>query len=38
MLDRPLVLIYHCLLGHPFQIVGWAEWGRLLHGLDEHEQ
>lgn len=38
MLDRPLVLVYHCLLGHPFQIISWAEWGRLLQGLDKHEQ
>lgn len=37
MLDRPLVLIYHCLLSHPFCIVGWAEWGRVLQGLDAQE-
>lgn len=38
MLDRPLVLLYHCLLLHPFQIVSWAEWGRLLQGLDARDQ
>jgi hypothetical protein len=38
MLDRPLVLLYHCLLGHPFSIVSWPEWARVLQGLDEREQ
>lgn len=38
MLDRPLVLIYHCLLSHPFAIVSWAEWARVLAGLDARDQ
>jgi hypothetical protein len=37
MLDKPLVLLYHCLLSHPFLIISWAEWGRLLQTLDCHE-
>ena len=38
VLDSPLVLLYHCLLSHPFQIVSWAEWGRALASLNKQEQ
>lgn len=38
MLDRPLVLLYHCLLAHPFQVVSWGDWARVLQGLDGRDQ
>lgn len=38
MLDQPLVLLYHCLLSHPFQIASWPEWGRALQALTKQEQ
>ncbi len=38
MLDQPLVLLYHCLLSHPFQIASWPEWGRTLQALTKQEQ